>query len=86
MSKKVSWSNDFSILLHYRKKRSVYGKHLFQLVNKRIVVEVMVFQCPLESLSVFDGVKINIFRSIRADLEGTIFKGVIPLFGTLISN
>ena len=56
----------------------MYGKHLFQLVNKRIVVEVMVFQCLLESLSAFDGVKNNIFRSIRANLEGTIFKSVIP--------
>ena len=55
-------------------------------MNKRVVVEVVVFQCLLESLTAFDGVKINIFRSIRADLEGTIFKGVIPLFGILISN
>ena len=49
-----------------------------QLLNKRIVVEVVVFQCLLESLTGFDGIKINIFCSIRTNLEGTISKGVIP--------
>ena len=77
MSKKVSCSNDLYIT-RLQEKRSVYDKHLFQLVNKRIVVEVMVFQCLLESLSAFDRVKINIFCSIRANLEGTVFKSVIP--------
>ena len=48
------------------------------LMNKRIVVEVVIFQRFLENLTGFDRIKFNIFCSIRADLEGTVFECVIP--------